>query len=494
MQIPYLIPLWKHQIQAVEMSKYTPDLALFFEMGTGKTATTINILRHRYAENKRLMRTLVLGPPIVIENWRREFQMHSKISSYDVVPLVGTGKKRIKTFTEAALDHKTMTLTRPRIFITNYEGIHGKPGSDLDQLHTLLLQWQPEILVCDESHRLKNHQSKRAKNVVALADLAKHKYLLTGTPILNTPMDIFHQYRILDRGETFGENFYSFRAVYFEDENAGWSNRPGHFPKYTARAETYNILNEKIYRKALRVLKKDCLDLPPLVRKKVFVELGEDQARMYAEMREEYITYVQDLEKNSDQPRAVVAQMALTKALRLQQIVSGYAKTDDGQEIPIKDNPRLEALGDLLEELTPGHKVIIWATFHENYRQIAEVCKERKINYVELHGGVPSAERTKAQDTFRNDQSCRVIIANQGAAGIGINLVEASYSIFFSRNFSLEQDLQAEARNYRGGSEQHEKITRIDLVSPGTIDELILEALANKQSIAEQVLSWREKL
>ena len=86
------------------------------------------------------------------------------------------------------------------------------------------------------------------------------------------------------------------------------------------------------------------------------------------------------------------------------------------------------------------------------------------------------------------------MIANQGAGGIGINMTEASYSIFFSRNFSLEHDLQAEARNYRGGSEMHQKVTRIDLVSPGTIDELISEALANKQNMAEKILDWKDKL
>jgi SNF2 family DNA or RNA helicase len=493
-------PLWNHQKLGVQRAREIPNLALFFEMGCGKSRTTIEILRERYAKEKRLMRTLILGPVIVLKNWQNEFGMYSKIQPHDVVVLSGPGKRRCKTFLEYAQDPKTMTLTRGRIFITNYEAM------EMDELTKLIKDWQPEILVCDESHRLKNPQSVRAKRVVELLGehielvgdkkvlkrKVKHVYELTGTPILNSAMDIFMQYRILDSGRTFGVNFFEFRGRFFEDLNAGMPSQK-HFPKWLPRPETYEALNSRIYDKAMRVLKKDCLDLPPLVKQKVFVELGADQKRMYEEMKNEYITWVKSHE-NTSEPRAVVAQMALTKALRLQQIASGYAKTEDGAEVKIKNNPRLDTLGELLDELTPSHKVIIWATFHENYRQIAQLCKEKKIEYVELHGGISLTEKNRAVDRFRQDETCRVIIANQGAAGIGINLVEASYSIFYSRNFSLEHDLQAESRNYRGGSEVHKKVTRIDLVASETIDELILEALAAKQNIAEQVLGWREKL
>ena len=96
-------------------------------------------------------------------------------------------------------------------------------------------------------------------------------------------------------------------------------------------------------------------------------------------------------------------------------------------------------------------------------------------------------------DEFRNDPEIRVIICNQAAAGVGINLIEASYSIYYSKNFSLEHDLQSGARNYRGGSEVHEKVTRIDLIAENTIDELVNEALSNKQNISDRILSWDVK-
>ena len=501
----YLIPPWKHQLRGIELSRKHPDFCLFFEMGTGKTGTQINVLREKFALEKRVMKTLILCPLITVRNWQEEFKLHSKIQQSDIIPLTGPGKKRVKKFLEAVTDPKLHTLTRGKILITNYEAM------EMEDLVTLLCDWQPEILVCDESHRLKNFKSKRAKGVVKLLGetpvmnsreytrKVKHVYLLTGSPILNSPMDIFNQYRILDSGKTFGLNFYDFRGTYFEDLNKGMPSH-AHFPKFEPKPETYERLHQRIYGKALRVLKKDCLDLPPLLRKTVYVELGKDQRRIYEEMKKDYLAWVKSPHK---EPQAVVANLALTKALRLQQIVSGFCKTEEGIEIPMKDNPRLDAVEDILGQLVDDHKVIIWATFKHNYKQLAEVCKARKIKYVELHGGIKPSEKNEAIESFRGDTDCRVIIANQGAAGIGINLVEyrntvkagrASYSLFYSRNFSLEHDLQAESRNYRGGSEVYESVTRIDLVAPGTIDELGLEALKFKQDVAEKVLGWSDKL
>ena len=97
-------------------------------------------------------------------------------------------------------------------------------------------------------------------------------------------------------------------------------------------------------------------------------------------------------------------------------------------------------------------------------------------------------------NAFRTDPEVGVMIANQGAGGVGVNLVEAGYSIYYSKGFKLEDDLQSEARNYRGGSEIHEKVTRIDLVATGTIDELVTEALENKMQISENILGWKEQM
>jgi len=462
--------LWSHQRRALELAtaEGVRDYALFHEMGTGKTRTTLCILKTLAGRNGgRLPRTVILCPKVVVENWRRE-ALALGIARDEVAPLVGPVKKRVKTF-----------YSKARIFVTNYE------ASQMGELWGALTEWRPEVVVCDESQRLKSPQSLRSKRIAKLADFAKHRYILSGSPVLNSPLDIFQQFRVLDSGETFGCNFYFFRAKYFVDRNVAMPKH-AYFPNWQIRPGAYEELNRIIYKKAMRVTKAECLDLPPLVKTRVEVEMGAAQAKAYREMAQHLVTYLSD--------SACVAQLALTKALRLQQIVSGFAKTEDGRETAFEDNPRVDALKDLLEDLAEGHKVIVWAVFKQNYAAIRGVCVALGLRSVELTGETPDKDRQPAIDAFQTDPAVRVMIANQGAGGVGVTLTAASYSVYFSRGFSLEHDLQSESRNHRGGSEIHEKITRVDLVAPGTIDDLVLDALASKQNIADRILQWRDQL
>lgn len=475
-------PLWKHQVDAIRFAEKAKDLFLAYEQGTGKTRTTIEILRRRYAQGMALKKTLIISPVIVCDNWKKEFAMYSKVNPNDILVLTQAGKRRCIEMVKACGE----TLSRPKIIITNYQGLL------ISDFYDLILAWSPEIIVADESHKVKSHTSKTAKKLMALSDKAQQKFMLTGTPILNTPMDLWQQFRILDGGQTFSKNFYAFRAMYFRDENSAWSGKQSHFPKFVPAPGAFEAMQEKIKDKMLRVLKKDCLDLPPLIRQEYQVELSAEQTRMYKEMKEEFLAFLKDSE--AKHPLTVTAQLAVTKSLRLQQILSGYGNTEQAGVIRIKDNPRIKALESLLEDITESSKVIVWAVFKENYKMIAELCEKMGLEYAQIHGDISNAQRIEEMDRFRADPKCKVMIANQSAGGAGINLVEASYAIYYSKGFSLEHDLQSEARNHRGGSEMHEKVTRIDLVAPGTIDELINEALKKKQNVADHILTWKDKI
>lgn len=460
----YLISPWAHQREAIERAKGLPEFALLYEMGCGKSATLINILRHKFKQEGRLLKTLILGPPIVVENWRREWGMHSKISPHHIVPLVGPGAKR----------SKTLETSQASIFITNYESLL------MRDLYSKLLAWGPEVLVLDESHKCKDMKSKRTKLALGLAKDTRYRYILSGTAVLNSPLDLFSQFLILDLGTTFGGNFFAFRARFMEDKNAGMPKHK-YFPNWQIKPKALEEISKMIASKSIRAKKEDCLDLPPFVQQTIYVEMAPEQKRLYGGMRKDLITFFKD--------EACVATLAITKALRLMQIASGYVKTTDSTH-QLEDTPKMDALRELLKELTPSHKVLIWAVFIENYAQIRKVCEELEVEYVEVHGGISAVEKQKAVDRLSHDARVRVLIGHPLSCGLGINLTAASYSIFYSRNFSLEQDLQAEARNYRGGSKEagHLKITRIDLVAKDTIEEEIVKKLALKENIGETVL------
>lgn len=461
----YLIKPWAHQLDAIERAKDLPEFGLFFEMGAGKTMTAINIARYKFATHKKILKTLIFGPPIVVENWRREWLANSKIKESEVIPLQGSQVQRVNTFKKYQ--------DKSAIFITNYESLL------MNNLYVEFTKWKPEMLIWDELHKLKDMKSKRTKAAIKLADESIYRLGLTGTPVLNSPMDLFAQFRVLDKGRTFGKNFFQFRAKYFVDKNAGMP-QGRYFPDWRPRTSMFDEMNRLVYQSAMRVKKEDCMDLPPLVRKPIYVDMTPSQRRSYEQMKKAFITYIND--------KAAVSDLAITKALRLQQIVSGFVKMEDDSIHRFEDNPRKIALRDLLEDLCPDHKVIVWAVFKENYNDIRSVCEDLKLGYREVHGEISNKDKFQAVDDFNQDDSVRIIFGHPASGGIGINLVASDISIFYSRNFSLEQDLQAEARNYRGGSEIHQKVTRIDLVTPGTIDEQILEKLSNKIAIGEKIL------
>jgi SNF2 family DNA or RNA helicase len=350
----------------------------------------------------------------------------------------------------------------------------------------MLLDWSPEFLIADEVHLAKSYNAVRAKNLASIADKARYKFLLTGTPLSNSPLEIFMPYRILDGGATFGKNYFTFRNTWFVDENASWSHVEKHFPKYVLNPRLEAEFTRLLYSKADRVTKEECLDLPPLVKTIREVELSDEQRKAYNELKKDFIAFITQEHK---EPRAVVAQLAVTKALRLQQIVCGSVKADDGSEVIFDNIPRIKELESLLEEITPDAKVIVWSRFKADYKAIAKVCEKLKLKVCFITGEQTEKEKQESVDAFQKDPEYKVLVANQRSGGAGLTLTAASYMIYYSKDFSLTNDTQSESRNHRNGSQIHKAITRIDLIATDTIDELINEALQTKSDIAHRILT-----
>lgn len=494
----FLVKPWAHQLTAIERAKSLPYFALFFEMGAGKTGTAINILRAKMTPMGRYVKTLILCPPIVVPNWADEFAMHSKIPRDRVVLLQGSAKERLKTFNEHAYQDDT---PRPVFFVTNYESLllggfkekTGKKRYIEGELFQAMYKWAPEAVICDESHRLKNYKAQRSQLVQKLANPVDPKtkaplrkpwtYLLSGSPVLNSPMDLFYQFLIMDGGETFGKNFFVFRARFFEDKNKDMP-KERYFPNWVVKSGAVEQINELIFKFGMRVTKDECLDLPEETSITIKCKMGPLQTRNYKELKRDFITTVES--------KTASVTLAIVKALRLMQVTSGFLSLDgegdeqDRAKAVYEECEKEQHLEHLLEELTPGSKVIVWAVWKENYAIIRRVCERLNVRFVEVHGGISRAQQNENVTRFKTDESVRVFIGHPGSGGIGINLTCAPYSIFYSRTFSLEHWLQARARNHRGG--QTEKVTHYDLVCEGTIDELVQNKLAGKLDMSESLL------
>lgn len=461
---------WKHQEDILAIAASKQNFALFAEPGCGKSLAAIILARYKMHVAGRAMKVLVLTPPIVVKNWKDEWLAASKFTPDKVVCVTGTGKKRAETF-------KT---TKALVTITNYETLL------MADAFAAIRAWAPEIIIYDESHKLKNYASKRSKLAYELARQVsvRHRYILTGSPILNSLLDLFQQFLIMDMGDKFGHNFFSFRGKYFTDKNAGMPSQK-YFPNWQVRAGAAEHVQKLIADTSIFVEKAKCLDLPDHIKIVIKTELSPGQAKAYKDLAKDFITYVGS--------RACVARMALTKALRLMQVASGFValEGDDDNEASVSafcDNPKDTALRDLLEDLAPTGKIIVWASFKHNYKSIRAVCEKLELPHVEVTGDISTKGKDEAVTKFRDDPKIKVLIGNPSAGGIGVNLIAAKYCIYYSRTFSLEHDLQSEARNYRGGSEIHDKVTRYDLVAENTIDETIAAKLASKQAISDSVI------
>lgn len=469
------LKLYPHQLEIIEKAETIPQLALLWDVGSGKTGATINIIRNHFNKNKRIMRTLILTPQVTLENWKDEILKFSNIKE-DYIHIIGhSGKKRIKllqTHTES---------NAPNIILINYEALLNTV------IYDQLLLWSAEIIVADEMHLIKSPKSKRAKNAVKIADALRKQggfvYGLTGTAILNSIEDIFMQYRFLDGGERFGSNEFIFRRTYMEPEQKHWIAGREVITKWRPIKSMLPLINDKIYSIATRVTKEEALPfLPPLVKMVRKIEMGKEQARLYKEMHEDFITFL----KPTDLESAVTAQAAIVKSLRLMQIASGFVTSETGEEVEIKDSQKIKDLEELIESILPN-KMIIWYKWRFNKKQIARLLDKKKIKHVEINGDVTGEDKAVAIKDFREQEDIKVMLCNR-ACGIGFNLVEAAYSIVFSKDHNLGHDKQSEGRNHRKGSEMHDKVVRIDLISKGTIDELVHKVVINKQELSDYIL------
>lgn len=443
----------------------------------GKTGTAILIKDKWESIQGKKLKTLVLCPPVVLYNWQAEFQMFSDVDKAKIYIPQGTGAKKAEQLQLKFLPyHKN-----DGIVIVNYEALLN------ETLFSVIYEWKPDLVICDEVHYLKNHKSKRSKMVQYIAARASKRLGLTGTPLLKNVMDLFGIYRAVDNGNTFGTNEYIFSAKYLIDRNASWKGKTGYFPKWENNPRTFPELNDLIYKKALRKKKEECLDLPDLIKVVRNVEWGKEQKKTYEELKRDFVAFIETSKKEGKKD-TVTANLAVTKALRMLQVASGFVQLDSGEVHEFKELPRLEETKELLEELTPEHKVILWCSYRHNYKMLERICKELKIKCVFMTGEQSASEKRESELAFQNDPEVRVIIANRAAGGVGVNLVAASYSIVYSRNFSLAEELQSEARNHRGGSQIHEKIVKIDLAIKDSLDEIVLDALRNKNQISTDIL------
>ena len=470
-QYEYKTTPYKHQRETLARSCEETNFALFLEMGLGKSKILIDNMAYLFQAGK-ISGALIVAPKGVLDNWDiNEINRHlpDHIERKVLVWQPNHTQRWTRDYKDMVEKDSTGTLN---IFLMNVEAFATVKGCKHAEEFILT---HDTLLTIDESTTIKNPKAKRTKNLIKLAPLADYRRILTGFPITKAPLDLYSQCYFLSPELLGYSSFYAFQARYAITQRKRLGS---HSFDHVIGYQRLDELQDQLQNFSIRYRKEDCLDLPEKVYTKRYVDLSDEQLKAYVQMKQKAIMEIEGTTFSSVN--------ALTQLMRLQQVVAGSLRDDDGQVIHLKNN-RLQAVLDILEE-TDG-KVVIFAVFQTDIERLqAEIARKHGIESVATYyGQTPQNERQDIISRFQDPESdLKYFISNPHTGGRGITLTEAKVLIFYSNSYDLELRIQAEDRIHRIG--QNHSCTYIDLVSKNTVDEKILDSLLKKVDISNQIL------
>ena len=455
-------------MNALEKSWNKENFAYFMEMGTGKTKVLIDNMSMLYDKGK-IDGALIVAPKGVVKTWyEQELPTHFPNHIENVTVL---WQSNITKTQREKLESLFEIETAMHILIMNVEGLSTDKGV---KFASKFLNSHKTLMAIDESTTIKTPTAKRTKNIIGLGKHAKYRRIMTGSPITKNPLDLYTQCEFLDPYLLDFTSYYAFRNRYAEMKTMHLRGRSiqviDEFKNLDELSETVKTFSE-------RILKEDCLDLPPKVFIKRHVSLTPDQKKVYEQMKKAAMAVLNG--------KVTTTMTVLTQLMRLHQITCGHFTADDGSVQAVENN-RLTELMAILEEI--DGKAIIWANYQlsvgEIIQKIIKVFGED--SYVHYYGLTSQEDRQDNIRKFQNDPKCRFLIGTPQTGGYGITLTQANTVIYYSNGYDLEKRLQSEDRAHRIG--QKKTVTYIDMIAEDTVDEKIVEALRKKINIASEVM------
>ena len=459
---------YKHQLTALEKSWSKETYAYFMEMGTGKTKVLIDNMSMLYDKGK-IDGALIVAPKGVVKTWyEQELPTHLPTHIENVTVL---WQPNITKTQQEKLESLFEIETALHILVMNVEALSTDKGV---KFASKFLNSHKVLMAIDESTTIKTPTAKRTKNIIGLGKYAKYRRVMTGSPITKNPLDLYTQCEFLDPYLLDFASYYAFRNRYAEMKTM---HLRGRSIQVVHAFQNLSELSDKLQPFSYRVLKEDCLDLPPKNFIKRHITLTPEQKKVYEQMKKHALATLNG--------KVTSTMTVLTQLMRLHQITCGHFTADDGSVQTINNN-RVNELLNILEE-TEG-KAIIWANYQKDITQIVENIEKEygPGSVVDYYGLTPQEDRQDNIRKFQSDPKCRFLVGTPSTGGYGITLTAANTVIYYSNGYDLEKRLQSEDRAHRIG--QKKNVTYIDIIAEDTVDEKIVKALRNKINIASEVL------
>ena len=474
MKFKYKTKPYKHQENALEKSYNKKNYAYFMEMGCGKSKVLLDNIAWLYIQ-KEIDTAIIVAPKGVYRNWEvSEIPTHFLDEIDKDVYIWNSSPNKSQ---EKELVRGTQDRTKLRILLINVEGFATPKVKKYIHAFTQNCKF---MLAVDESTTIKNLKAKRTKALIAFGQKASYKRILTGSPVTKSPLDLFSQCSFMSNQLLGFASYFAFQGRYAVTRT---QQMGAHSFQQIIGYRNLEELSNKLNNFSFRVTKDQALDLPPKVYTTRQVSLSTEQLQHYTSLKKNAVTMIDD--------ELISATEVMTQLLRLQQVLCGYLKTDDGNIIDIKNN-RMDALFETIEEM--DGKVIIWSRFRKDIISIAAKLSKKygQGAVVNFFGDTSDSDRKDAVKNFQFGDA-RFFVANPQTAGFGLTLTAATNVIYYANDFNLETRVQSEDRCHRIG--QNKSVTYVDLLCRGTIDEYIVKSLKAKINLAsaslnEEVRKW----
>lgn len=452
-----------------------PYLALFLKQGLGKSKIGIDTAVHRYLQGD-IEALVIISRNLVIDNWQfEEIPKHLGVPHF----MVRYNAEKKASATPA----KRMPANCLKIVLMNEGTARTEHG--FKYLKSVMETFKCALYV-DESTLIKNPTAQITKKMLKLAELAVLRRIMCGEPAPQGAVDYFSQYKFLSSAILGVSSFTAYKNIYCQQEEVWVNGRCIRKPTRDFNGPAKDIFEDKVKGVTIRLRKEDVLtDLPPkqyIVRK---YQLPAKVRALYDKLASEYMTEL----VIADSAGTLTATMAMGRAIRLHQMVSGHVVSDTGETVDLESG-RFEVLCDILDERPTGSKTIIWAHYRHTIDQLTAQLEATygPGSVRRVYGDLSERERQECLTSFKNKPEVRFLVANPATAGWGLTLTEADTAIYYSNSYNWEHRDQSEDRIHRIG-QQSDSVTYYDLVAVNTVDERILEILQSKAEFSKSVLT-----
>ena len=461
---------YAHQMEALKQAYNKEYYAFFMEMGTGKSKVLIDEIGGYFLQGK-IDSALIIAPKGVYRNWERgEIPTHLP----DEIPYTVAAWRAPSEMTKDD-KKKLKDIIYPngklRILLMNIEALSGSVGI---KYVTQFLHKNRTLLAIDESTTIKTPTASRTKNAIKISKLAKVRRIMTGSPVTKNPLDVYAQLEFLSPNIT-RQNYWAFKSRYAVMVRRNFGTRSTNLVVGFQRLPELNTIIDQY---SYRVLKEDCLDLPEKIYTTRTISLTSEQVKAYEEMRRFNITEMDG--------KTMTSLSTLAALIRLHQITCGHVTFDDGDTKEIKSN-RMNELLNVLDEV--DGKVIIWANYRFDIKKIQQTLSEKfgSDSVATYFGDTKDKDRQDIVEKFQDkNSSLKYFVGNPSTGGYGLTLTAAHTVVYYSNSYDLEKRMQSEDRAHRIG--QVNKVTYVDIIAEGTVDEKIVRSLRSKIDIASEVM------